>query len=351
MSYRIPDGQRSKLAVNRCSSVAVLAPCIASAALALVVGALGCSFQDSPGRGALTSSGSGGSPLAADDGGPRGTMNSDGGGSDLVNSGPPVPITPADLGGYGRGDAVTGLITAGGGLLAGSAGCNTVVGVVRDFKGKNESGGDPDFEAFSGSHPTPGLVATMLGPDQKPVYASTCDGTSAMTSAACPYGQQTTSQANFDLWYRNTPTINQPYLVYFQFAASGGISTFASSNFFPLDGVGWGDSGTGQDGKQHNFGFTTEVHTTFKYMGQEHFTFTGDDDLWVFINGHLAVDLGGLHPSASGTVALDDSAAKLGISPGNNYAMDLFHAERHTTASNFRVDTNFVFVNCGVIIP
>ena len=71
----------------------------------------------------------------------------------------------------------------------------------------------------------------------------------------------------------------------------------------------------------------------------------------MFINGHLAVDLGGLHPSASGTVALDDSAAKLGIAPGNTYAMDLFHAERHTTASNFRVDTNFVFVDCGVIIP
>jgi len=101
----------------------------------------------------------------------------------------------------------------------------------------------------------------------------------------------------------------------------------------------------------HNFGFTTELHTTFRYNGGEHFTFTGDDDLWVFINGRLALDLGGLHSQVSGTIDLDGSATTLGISKGSNYSLELFHAERHTTASNFRIDTNFVFVDCGVIVP
>jgi len=36
---------------------------------------------------------------------------------------------------------------------------------------------------------------------------------------------------------------------------------------------------------------------------------------------------------------------------GGTYDLELFHAERHTNASNFRVDTNFVFVDCGVVIP
>jgi fibro-slime domain-containing protein len=127
------------------------------------------------------------------------------------------------------------------------------------------------------------------------------------------------------------------------------VSTFSSSNFFPVDGAGW-EAGTAGTGRRHNNLFTTELHTTFKYGGGEQFTFTGDDDLWVFINGKLAVDLGGLHNKISGTVNLDASAGALGLTPGNIYPMELFHAERHSTASNFRVDTNLVFVDCGKII-
>jgi fibro-slime domain-containing protein len=51
------------------------------------------------------------------------------------------------------------------------------------------------------------------------------------------------------------------------------------------------------------------------------------------------------------SVSLDARARDLGIVPGNTYSLDLFHAERHQSQSNFRVDTNLQFVNCGVIVP
>jgi fibro-slime domain-containing protein len=259
----------------------------------------------------------------------------------------PTVFAPGVFGGYALGDPVTASTEVGAGRSGadGGTGCDVLVGVVRDFKGINEPDGHPDFEAFSGKGITPGLIADAIGADQKPVYASHCEATP--DKAFCPYGQMTTSQAFFDEWYRYTAGVNEPFLVYLLFEQNGDVFTFASTAFFPLDNAGWGNS---PHKSHHNFGFTTELHTAFEYHGGEKFTFTGDDDVWVFVNGKLAIDLGGLHPPESNTLSLDDSAASLGIQPGNDYSLDLFHAERHSASSNFRVDTTLAFTNCGTVV-
>lgn len=190
---------------------------------------------------------------------------------------------------------------------------------IRDFHQ-----GHADFESYTGDQAYLGLVKPDLGGDDKPVYAN---------RGPTP---QTSGPDNFLHWYNDTADQNQHFEISIELTESmPGVFTYDNSAFFPIDEMGFGN-----EGWPHNYLFSTEIHANFKYEGGEVFTFTGDDDLWTFINGKLAIDLGGLHPPLSQTVDLDAMADVLGIAPGGTYPMDIFHAERHTDQSNFRIDTS-----------
>ncbi|MBN2716595.1 MAG: fibro-slime domain-containing protein [Deltaproteobacteria bacterium] len=137
---------------------------------------------------------------------------------------------------------------------------------------------------------------------------------------------------SFNDWYHDSSRSERVELALVMEEGENGAYVFDNAAFFPLDGLGYKD----RDENGHNYLFTTEVHLEFVYYGGEEFTFRGDDDLWIFVDGKIALDLGGMHWPFQGTIVFDE----LGLTQNQSYHMDIFHAERHTSASNFRIETN-----------
>jgi fibro-slime domain-containing protein len=215
---------------------------------------------------------------------------------------------------------------------------------VRDFSKLH-----PDFEKGQamGDAVVKGMVMPTLGPDKKPVKGSNPH----------PF------QSRFQDWFRaqsgqNNPDWNnyetckdlplskndQGYWAYDSYLAP-------DHGYFPIDDFNKFNQtsptqyivrGTEQvkDGAaSHNFHFCMELHAQFEYRLGQVFKFSGDDDVWVYINNKLAIDLGGTHRAATDSVNLD----KLSLTEGSKYDFDMFYCERQTTGSNLLLQTSIYF--------
>jgi fibro-slime domain-containing protein len=267
--------------------------------------------------------------------------------------------------------------------------------VIRDFDATH-----PDFERLEGEDAQivrvaataasggrggdlgqPGETSSIEKPDgsalglvslaNKPVYFDVSCDSSAVAPKDCTL--TTTDADSFHQWFNDGPWTSATVVKRLtlrrgtfteadaQFQPGGDGYTFDSRymqidgsmpallegtqlrtpGFFPIDELGTSGTSCAAGGNGlHNFHFTSETRYWFRYDSSQsppaELRFSGDDDLFVYVNGHLAVNLGGVHVRQESSFVLDAvNAQSWGLETGSIYEIAVFHAERHTCESNY----------------
>ena len=139
----------------------------------------------------------------------------------------------------------------------------------------------------------------------------------------------------------------------------------SGADFFPLDSVQSSyekaytrkvDSQLTEDNKIHNYYFGMRYDIKFKlgdYIGPLSYSFTGDDDMWVVLDGkQVVIDLGGIHNAATSTVDLwkyltnQDKTQLTDEQKKAEHTLTILYMERGAGASNCYM--NFTIPNARI---
>lgn len=186
----------------------------------------------------------------------------------------------------------------------------------------------------------------LVKKDDHYVYNSAYDGSVYNTASGAIYNSQTDHV---------TTREGQTYV-------RGNLQ--AENRFDPISGKYFGNNGNkylevvnpNQNDITHyykntNYNLTLEGHAQFIFYEDDNlfFNFTGDDDVYLYINGVRVLDMGGGHAISKCGIKLNDVKKICGLKDGQVYDFDFYYMERHGTAANFGIDTNIKIVDPSML--
>lgn len=213
-----------------------------------------------------------------------------------------------------------------------------------------------------------GIVKPQLGSDRLPIPAfsdvdSSWDALHDALSVNVIGHDPVLETDNFYRWFHEVPGLSKRVdgrTVTFNRTAER-TYTYGGQDIYPIDDVPGIDATdvklTDWQGQKHNFSFTAHLGFAIKVSanGSERFEFSGDDDVWVFLNNRLILDIGGLHGPISGWFQINtDGTVNTFVEKVNNLDIrngdwvecmrikDLVYADQNCiNAYNVKIRENF----------